>query len=373
MLAEAGKTEIPFEFIGNHVVIPVAVNGRTLNLILDTGMPLDGALLFGNEKVHSLGLQYVGKAPVRGIGGTVVESDLAMGVTLSVPEVEFTNQMVLVMPQDSARALHFEGKDGVIGNTLFSRFAVGIDHDMMKVSLTEPDIFAYEGCGREIPARIDRYPFIVCDAAVAGDRTVPVELLIDTGNAAAFTLNAGSQEGLILPEKTIEYHARSVGQEILRLAGRIEHLRIGPYKFERPLGSFRTADHEPPPPWSKAGALGQEILRRFNAVIDYPNERIILEPNHHYDEPFDFNMAGIQFARGADGAFVVTRVIAQSPAGEAGLDVGDRIARINGREAGDFSIDDAADLLKRQGEEVTLDVLRGDQPIEVRLKLRRLI
>ncbi|MGB2929210.1 MAG: aspartyl protease family protein, partial [Desulfobacterales bacterium] len=330
MLAEDGRTVIPFEFISNHVVISIEVNGKTLKLILDTGMPLDGALLFGSETANDLGLQYVGKAPVMGAGGGMVESDLAMGVTFRVPGVEFTNQMVLVMPEDSTRSRHFEGKDGVIGHTLFSRLVVGIDHDKMEITLTEPDRFEYTGSGRELPVRIERYPFLLCEAAIVGGEMVPLELVVDTGNGAALTLNVGAQEGLVLPEKTIEYRTRSVGQEIVQLTGRIEHLRLGPYEFENLLGSFRTPDHEPAPPWEKAGALGQEILRRFNTVIDYTHERIILEPNRHFDEPFEFNMAGIQFARAAGGRFQVSRVIAGSPASEAGLEPGDHITRIDG-------------------------------------------
>ena len=208
---------------------------------------------------------------------------------------------------------------------------------------------------------------------MAGEETVPLELVVDTGNSAAFTLNVGAEEALVLPEKTIEYHARSVGQEILRLAGRIEDLRIGPYEFKDPLGSFRTPDHEPPPPWSKAGALGQEILRRFNVVIDYPGERMMFEPNSHYDEPFDFNMAGIQFSRDAGGAFEITRVLPESPASEAGLIQGDRISGIDGQPASELSIDQVDRLLKQEGEEVTIDIRRGAQSLQLGLKLRRLI
>ena len=373
MLTEAGKTKIPFEFISNHVVIPVKLEGKTLDLILDTGMPLDGVLLFGSETVSDLALEYVGKAPVMGVGGHKVMADLAMGVSLTLPGVEFSNQMALVMPQDSTLSRHFEGKDGVIGNTLFSRLVVGIDHDNMEITLTEPDRFEYAGPGTELPLRIDRYPFLSCEADIIGAETVPLELVVDTGNGAALTLNVGAREGLGLPDKVIEYHTRSVGQEIPRLAGRIERLQLGPYILRDLLASFRTPAHEQAPPWERSGGLGQDVLRRFNTLFDYTHGRIILEPNGHFDEPFEFNMAGIQFSRTSKGGFEVSRVVPGSPADRAGVRLGDHIIRLNGRPTSELSMDDAEQMMRQEGKAITLDIRRGNESLQLDLTLERLI
>lgn len=373
MLTEAGETKIPFEFISNHVVIPVKVEGKTLDLILDTGMPMDGALLFGSKKVSDLALEYVGKAPVMGVGGHRVESDLAMGVTFTVPGVEFSNQMVLVMPQDSSLSMHFEGKDGVIGNALFSRFVVGINHDNMEIALTEPDRFEYVGPGTELPLRVDRYPFLICEADIVGAETVPLELVVDTGNGAALTLNVGAREGLNLPDKVIEYHTRSVSQGIPRLAGRIERLQLGPYVLRDLLASFRTPSHESAPPWERSGGLGQDVLRRFNTLFDYAHGRIILEPNGHFDEPFEFNMAGIQFSRTSQGALEISRVVPGSPADRAGLQLGDHIIRLNDRPTSELSMDDAEQMMRQAGKAITLDIRRGKESLHLDLTSERLI
>jgi len=155
--------------------------------------------------------------------------------------------------------------------------------------------------------------------------------------------------------------------------GRIERLELGPYTFMNCLSSFRTSSHEPAPPWGKEGALGQEILRRFNIIFNYRDEKIIFEPNSHYDEVFEFNMAGIQFTRSASGHFDIIQVITDSPAGEAGLRPGDQIIEIDGLPANQLSPDDAEQRFREEGEEVMLDIQRGNERIQLYLKLRRLI
>jgi predicted metalloprotease with PDZ domain len=166
---------------------------------------------------------------------------------------------------------------------------------------------------------------------------------------------------------------RSVGDEIIRLMGRIEHLQLGPYVFKNLLCSFRTSAHEPAPPWAKEGVLGQGILRRFNIVFDYTHEKIILEPNGHFNESFEFNMAGIQFNRAAQDRFQISRVIPDSPASEAGLCAGDLIVQMNGQPASQFSVDDVEQLLKKEGEKLMLYIKRGKELLQLSLILRRLI
>lgn len=373
MTAPDGKTVFPFQFISNHVVIPVELNGDTLRLILDTGMPVDGALLFGSERVEKLGLQYVGKAPVTGVGGDKTESDVAMGVTFRVPGAEFTNQMVLVMPPDSVRGGRFERVNGVIGQTLFGHLVVGIDHDRKVVTLTEPSRFEYTGSGWELPLRFGRYPLLACSLAVSGEEEVGVDLVVDTGNVNALTLNPGAKEGVVLPVNTIDCRVAGLGRDIPRLAGRVERLRLGPYTLKNLLASFRDSTSEAAPPWETIGALGQGVFKRFNTIFDYAHNRIILEPSSRFDEPFEFNMAGIQFIRGSGGGFQITHVVKGSPASEAGLHVDDCIVQIDGEPASRLSADELERLLTKEGADVTLNLQRTGKPLNVRLRLRRLV
>ena len=72
--------------------------------------------------------------------------------------------------------------------------------------------------------------------------------------------------------------------------------------------------------------IGSEILRRFTVVFDFAHDdRLILEPNAHYAEPVEYDMSGIGLRAYGDDlrTFRVYQVLANSPAAEAGLRVGD--------------------------------------------------
>ncbi len=57
----AGKDSIrlPLKTSGNHIILPLSVNGsEPLSVVLDTGMPMGGLVLFDTEEVNAIGLEY---------------------------------------------------------------------------------------------------------------------------------------------------------------------------------------------------------------------------------------------------------------------------------------------------------------------------
>ncbi|MDD3731177.1 MAG: PDZ domain-containing protein [candidate division Zixibacteria bacterium] len=340
-------------------------------MILDTGMPIEGAILFGSEKIDKMNLSYVGKAPIMGAGGTTVKADLAMNINFKLPGASFSGQMVMVMPFDADRNNYHEGKNGIIGSSLFKHFVVSIDFNNMKITLTNPEQFSYTGKGEAIPLEIARYPMLKCETEMESGAKVPLNLIIDTGNSDALTLNVGSAKAIVPPNKTIETYKVSLKNEIPVNIGRVKEFRIGGFQFKNVLCSFST---QPPPPWSKEGNLGQGILKRFNVTFDYSRQVMYLAPNDQFNDPFDINMAGISFLRTENGLFRITRVYPDSPAADAGLKQDDLLKAIDDQIVTTITKDEAYRLLqKKSGQEVTLEVLRDGSPIKVIIPLRRLI
>ncbi len=371
-LTDQKKTEIPFELSVNHVHILATINGRgPFNLVVDTGMPLDGVLLFENPKTSALYSDTTGQSVANpGFGGGESAANEIQNVSIEIGTLQLREQTVMVqpLPSDSLLGLMM---DGIIGYALFSRFVVKIDNDRDIITFSEPGDFPDTQSGSAVPLIFnDRFPRITARVELLNGQRVPVELVVDLGASHALSLNIGSKPSLVAPQKTVPVWARGIGCEIEAQAGRIKSLSLGKYTLTNLVTSFFVEKFMP---LEKEGNLGNMTLRRFNVIFDYSRKRMFLEPNRHFNEPFEFGMAGLSVSNTMSGNFVIRHVLPDSPAGEAGLEPGDQIFEINDTPSSRISENDLYLLLKNEGELIRLKVNRAENIIEASLKLRRLI
>ncbi len=372
-------TTIPFRLFRNHVHIEAEVNGaKKLELILDTGMPAPGVLLLGGEKIRELNLSYTGEARIGGAGGSSSPAKIATGVSLKIGDLLLEGQTAIVRAADPASAPADRGVDeldldasGVIGLALFSRFVVAIDYDRMVLTLSEPGDFHYQGQGSAIPLGLEmKFPFVKMSARLEDGATVPLMMVADLGASHALSLNIGSQPQVRAPQKTIGFWGKGAGGEMSGRLGRIQSLSLGKFTLNNVVAGFYT---EKLMPLEKNGNLGNDFLRRFNLVFDYSRKMLIIEPNSHFKDPFEAAMSGFQAEKIKSGEFVVSHVLPDSPAAEAGLLASDRIIEINGLPATLVSLDDLFKASIKEGGTLKLAIRRGDARLTVTLKLRRLI
>lgn len=367
------STVLPFKLRDNLIVIDVELNGKIMCLVLDSGMPFDGTILYGSNKVDSVKLSFSSKMPLGGIGGDAVLSDVCLGATLRVPNLTFSNQMIVVVPHDAERSLHFEGQDGIIGFSFFGHLIVGIDYEKQLIIVSQPGTINESDLGQKIPVevRANRI-FVKADVQLENGKSIPAELVIDTGNRSALTLNTGNGNDLNLPEKTISYYARGLTNRIGRKMGRIKSFEIGGFQLNNVLSSFSDGSSGAPPPWEKEGNLGSQILSRFNVTFDIPGGQIFLKKNGLFNETFEFNMAGIQIERVADKNMAVFNVIPDSPA-DKHIRVGDTITMVNDKPTSQMTKDELEKVFKKNGGEVSLVIERSGEKIKAKLKLERVI
>lgn len=377
-LTDEKSTEIPFDMAKNHVIIPVELQGRQLRFVLDTGMPAHGAVLFGGSNCDSVPLDYVGEAQVGGVGGGPSRARVAFGATIRLGGLELTQQMIVAMPPDPERGLAFEGRDGVIGYALFSRFVVELDYDRMVMTVAEPAESHRPDSAAVLPLTLtNNVPRVRCDVELLDGTVVPLEPVVDLGASHAISLNAGAHPEISIPKGAIEARlGRGVGGTLDGRVGRVKSLTLAGLRLDNVVTSFRTKAHEGAPGLEaveRDGNLGGDALRRFNVTFDYRGKEMLLEPNSHFHEPFEYDMAGIEYSRTDGGSVVVDRVVPYSPAQEAGLSVGDVITKADGRDVKSTSLEDLRLLLMRPGRQVTLSFVRDGKEEQATLTLRRLL
>jgi hypothetical protein len=372
---------IPLEIAGeNYVLIKARVNdSEPLTFLLDSGG--GSGLVLYYKAAEALKLKRAGKGNGGGAGESTFETTSIKGASLSFSGVTMDNQTFVVFPPEQTGETGGRAVDGVIGYSLFSRYVVEIDYQSKVVNLYEPAVYQYGGKGESIPIEIlSKVPFARVQIPLANGKPLEGRFLVDSG-AGRFVLIlntpvVAANNLLAVPQKTItEPGARGVGGEVKLIAGRWSNLQLGDFTLTDPVihfaqdrkGAFASSDFK--------GVMGGELLRRFTVIFDYAHKRMILEPNNGFADRFEYDMSGIRMRReGADyKELKISRLVDNSPATEAGLREGDLITAIDGRPAAELSLTEISRVFKQDGRECLLDIVRGEEKKQVKLKLRRLI
>jgi C-terminal processing protease CtpA/Prc len=85
------------------------------------------------------------------------------------------------------------------------------------------------------------------------------------------------------------------------------------------------------------GLIGNDLLRRFNLILNYDKSEIYLMPNGAFNQPFDYSYSGVTIAL-VGGKIMVTDVMKDSPAESAGFREGDIVLEVNGDTGQDVQV-----------------------------------
>jgi hypothetical protein len=348
--------EVTFTLNANHIIIPALINGcGPFNLILDTGMPYEGVILFESAKTNKLKKSKLGD-----------NGDFPDKVPVKIGSLELKEEQVMIFPSSD-----FE-MEGIIGYSLFSRYVIKIDQDRNIISFFDPAEFREEETENKIPLTFkNKFPYVNASIEFLNGKKNQTELIVDIGAWHALSLNMGPNSEITPPEKTIPILVSlpGIGVELDAKAGRIKRLYLGKYKVDSLISTFLPKKLTPV---DSDGNLGNGTLSKFNIIFDYSRECMYLEPNSRFKEPFEADMTGLK-TRLKNKNYDILRVNPGSPAIEAGIKQGDKIVVINGANASEISENDLESLFKKEGETINLKIKRGSNVMKFTFKTRRLI
>ena len=369
---------VAFELNSNKVYVPVRVNGKgPYPFVLDTGSVSN---VVDAERAKSLGIAAIGKSEARGAGEGSLPSSVGKNVDLSANGAATGKQEVEILPINKAISFS-EGHavNGLLGSPFFERFVVEIDYAGKQVNFHEPGKFQYRGPAEPIPFEIEHGNISVrANVVLPNGARIAGKFLLDTGWRAALSLNSPFVRDHKLRAMTATIVALTgvgIGGPVTDPIGRISSLEIGRYAIKSPITNFSEATSGIQAQNDFAGIIGGEVLRRFTVVFDYPQRRMFLQPNAHFDEPYDFDTSGLYVtAEGKDfRTFKVYKVVFGSPADGAGLREGDQILAINDQLAAKFTLEQIRQMFRQEGKEYSIRALRGDNIVQTKFTTRRLI
>ena len=118
------------------------------------------------------------------------------------------------------------------------------------------------------------------------------------------------------------------------------------------------------------GLIGNDLLRRFNIILNYERRDIHLLPNTHFNEPFDYAYSGIELYY-IDGLIMIGDVAKGSPAEAAGLKEGDIVIAINSNFT--QNMNQMKKALQTFGKPLKMIVQRDGELIQKEFKVKNIL
>lgn len=380
----ANKIEIPFERQDNFIIVKVLFQGLIpLKFIVDTGA--EHTILIKKEISDLMRVFYEKEMTIMGTDmKTEIKAYIARKMRLDLQNLTLVKD-ILVLDEDYFKFDEFAGLEvhGIIGAEVFKGYVVKFDYVKQVITIYTPSVFKpsdhrhYE----EIPIEILKSkPYIIAQAQIMTDTTIPLKLLLDTGGALALLLHTHSTPGLVMPDKVLKGTlGNGLGGQIEGYMGRLKTLSIGKKAtFSNVISHFQALD------WDldslkipkRNGLIGNEILSRFNFIIDFANDKAYFQTNRQFKEKFEYDKSGLVIiANGLSlNKFIVYDVLNDSPASEADIRRGDEVISINRIPAYIYSLSIVnSKFQKKAGKSVRVVIKRDDKKIVKTIRLRNLI
>lgn len=354
---------------GGVMMIQATINDLkdTLNFILDTGsggISLDSATCEEFNIPHS-----PSGRTINGIAG-IRDVDFARNNTLNLPGLSVPNLDFYVNDYEVLTSVYGEKIDGIIGYSLFSRFIVKLNFDSLRVEIFKPGSIRYPPEGYLLQPMFTGLPIL--PLRIRDDRTIDANFYFDTGAGLCFLVSKEFKEDsnfLMKKRVPVSVQAEGLGGKKRMHITMIKEVKLGPYRFRRVPTHILDDEFNATSYPYVGGLIGNDILRRFNIILNYPKHEIHITPNRHFNEAFDYSYTGMSLYY-IDGKIEIDDLIPESPAVKAGFKKGDVVLSVNNNFSGD--INQYNNLLQSEGERVKVLVLRDKVPILISFKVGRI-
>lgn len=393
MRPRAKRTAFKFDTQRNLIIVAAHLNGQgPYHFLLDTGVST--SLLTNPALGDSLHLVRGEELRVVGAGGedTPLRAYRTDNVRVELPGLVAPSMTWLLLSDDALNLSAYAGTriDGILGAELFHSMVVAVWPMRGQLVCYAPSSYRAPRRGwTTLPLHLNKgKAYLEADieqlpaAASTSSTPLPLRLVLDTGAGHALSLETNADRRLHLPPGHMRADlGRGLGGVVKGSIGRVAAIRLGRYRLPRVLTSFpdsgqvhqRLRVQDAP----RQGNLGFELLKRFNSIIDYPHQRLLLRPNAQTRMPFEHDMSGLGLVAAGPGYryCLVMSVEAGSPAEEAGIMADEELLAINLLPTGMLPLSEITRLLRaKDGQRLLLVLRRPDGELHsVSLQLRRRI
>ncbi len=364
-------TKIPFTQLTGGIVIlhaKLANFPDTLNFILDTGS--------SGISLDSTTAEYLKVKPIptertiRGIAG-IRKVSFLYNQQLHFPGLTIDSLNFHINDYEILTAVYGERIDGIIGFAVLNRYIVKLDYDSLLISFCTKGTIRYPRGGYLLKPVINQ--LVAQQLRLKDVETVNGRFLYDMGAGLCMLLT----RDFIADSAFIDKRKKRWVKEGEGLGGKIDmellvvkEVKIGPYRFRKvPVFIFDDVNNVTSYPYM-GGLIGNDILRRFNVILNYERSDIYLIPNTHYNDLFDYSYSGIELYL-IQGLIIIGDVAKNSPAELSGIKEGDEVIAINknfSQNLNQYKI-----TLQAPNERIRIIVRRNSQMLEFEFRVKSIL
>lgn len=322
-------TRFPFKQFSGGVMVLQAKFGNvpdSLNFILDTG---SGGISLDSSTCEEFNIKLrPSDTTITGIGG-VRKVSFAFDQSLSLPGLKIEHLNFHVNNYEVLTSVYGEKVDGIIGYSFFSHYIVKINFDSSFIEVYSPGKITYPKTGILLHPAFTNLPIQWLN--IRDRKSLGFNFYLDTGAGLCLLLSekfVKDSSILLGRRRPVITQAEGMGGKLQMRLTIVKEVRIGPYKFKAVPTYLYKDDYNVTSYPFTGGLLGNDLLRRFNMVFNYPNREIHLIPNSHFNEDFDYAYTGLGIYY-INGKIMVEDVIAGSPADKAHFKVNDQVIAVN--------------------------------------------
>ncbi len=349
-----------------QLLISAQLNDTRLWCGLDSGF----SALIAIDETHA---QKAGLRKAPGIptpdGRPPSSGDASSIARLRVGGVSFGEQSVILrrLPAEAPEM------ECVMGVGVLKRFAVELDYALAGVRLHDRATYRPLDGAQRIPLIFrtnPNVPFVQIDLTFADGTRRQAQVLADTGTSyftAIFLPPFLQTIRPRIPKTALPAIRNDSARPTLKLeAARLPGISVGPFTVREPVVALVDSGIGP---GNDDGTLGVGFFERFDVTFDFDGHAMYLAPNKRISERQPFDAGGIVFRRNAT-SYEVDVVLPDSPGSRADVREGDRLLQLDGHPVDRLTLLELRDRMSHAGETRALRLARGNQILNVSLRLR---
>ncbi len=364
-------TRFPFtQFSGGVMVVKACINNvkDSLNFVLDTG---SGGISLDSATAARLNILLTPSDTVITGMGNSHKVSFAFNQTLHFPGLTIERLNFHINDYEVLTSVYGEKIDGIIGYSFFRRYIVKINFDSSVVEVYSPGEMEYPKFGTTLHPVFTTLP--IQNLSIKDRRKMDFNFYFDTGAGLCFLMSDrfSKDSGILMPKrKPLLVQAEGMGGKIQMRMTVVKMVQVGRYKF-RDVPTYLYSDEYNVTSYPNVGGLlGNDLLRRFNLIINYPRREIHLQPNSHFTDQFDYSYTGMA-TYFIDGNILVDDIIPGSPAEKAGILKDDIIISVNNNFSN--NIMQYKDILQTERERIKIIVRRNGELKQLFIKPKSIL